>query len=169
MGGKNRSAPMMRIIGALAVLAGQVACYVYQPVATGTAPVLGQMVAVDITDAGRVALGGSMGPEIRQIEGRLVRDDEAEYELGVTAVRLLRGGEQGWAGERVRVRKEHVSHVYEKQLSRGRTTVASVGAVVIVAVFIGRKLIGNVTGDEGKLPTDSAGSQRRPPRVPVRP
>ena len=104
----NRCAPMMRIIGALAV-AGQVSCYVLQPVAAGVTPVLGQVIAMDINDAGRVALGGSIGPEISQIEGRVTRNEGDEYELAVSTVRLLRGGEQGWAGEKIRLRKEFVS------------------------------------------------------------
>jgi hypothetical protein len=35
-------------------------------------PAVGEKVAFDVNDAGRVALGGSLGPEIAQIEGRVV-------------------------------------------------------------------------------------------------
>jgi hypothetical protein len=163
----NRNAPMTKVIGAAAaagLLVGQLGCYVYQPMATGVVPLLGQPVAMDITDAGRVALGGSIGPEISQIEGRLVRDEGGEYELAVSMVHLLRGGEQSWSGERVSVRKEHVARSYEKKLSKGRTAIAGVGGVAIVAMFVSKKLIGGGLGDEGTLPSDTADSQRRPVR-----
>ncbi len=39
----------------------------------GVAPEIGNEMAFDITDVGRVGLGPSMGPEIAQVEGRLVR------------------------------------------------------------------------------------------------
>jgi hypothetical protein len=163
----SRRAPAMRVVGALAVaglLVGQFGCYQYVPMASGAAPLPGQMIVFDINDTGRVALGGSIGPEISQIEGRVVRDEPAQYELSVNAVRLLRGGEQIWKGERIQLQKNHISRVSEKQLSKGRTVVASAGAVAIVAVFVGKKLIGSLTGEEGKPPGDSSATLRRPVR-----
>jgi hypothetical protein len=160
----NRSAPMIRIIGALAVLLGQAACYTLQAVPGGTTPLLGQPIAVDLTDAGRVAMGGSMGPEIAQIEGRLTRLDAGQMELAVSAVRYLRGGEQGWSGEKVQVRSEHISRLYEKKLSKGRTVAASAVGIGVVVFLATRSLVGSGLGDEGKLPVDTLDSQRRPVR-----
>ena len=40
----------------------------------GRRPSLGDKVAFDVNDNGRVAFGGSMGPEIGQIEGRPARE-----------------------------------------------------------------------------------------------
>jgi hypothetical protein len=158
----------MRIAGALAVavgLLGQLACFVYVPLTSGTTPVPGQRVAMDVTDAGRVALGGSIGPEIAQIEGRVVSSSGDEYELAVDAVRLLRGGEQVWQGERIQLRKEFVSRMYEKRLSKGRTAIASAGGVALVAIVAAKGIAGGgLGGDEGKLPVDTADSQRRPVR-----
>jgi hypothetical protein len=94
----------------------------------------------------------------------VTRDESSEYELAVSLVHLLRGGEQGWAGERVRIRKEHVTRVYEKQLSKGRTVAASTVGVGIVAFFVSRKILGSGLGDVGRLPGDTSDSQRRPPR-----
>jgi hypothetical protein len=133
-------------------------------VASGVTPVPGQMMAMDITDAGRVALGGSIGPEIAQIEGRVVSNSGDQYELAVASVRLLRGGEQVWSGERIQLRKEFVSRVYEKKLSKGRTAIASAGGLAIVAFIATKKIAGAGLGDEGKLPVDTADSQRRPVR-----
>ena len=74
-----------------------------------------------LTDAGRTALGGSMGPEIIQIEGKLLSTDNSEYVVGVSLVRLLRGGEQVWRGETVRIKTEYVSSLYERRLSASRS------------------------------------------------
>ena len=102
-------------------------------------PELGTVVALDINDAGRVALGGMIGPEIGQIEGRLISSENGEYLVAVTSVRYLRGGEQIWAGERVRVSKDYVWNTYERKFNKGRTIVlgATVAAgIAAIALFV---------------------------------
>ena len=79
------------IIVGIALLSG---CYTYEPTGAAT-PEIGQEFAFDINDVGRVGLGGSMGPEIAQIEGRLISRENAEYLVAVTNVHFLRGGEHG--------------------------------------------------------------------------
>jgi hypothetical protein len=143
-----------RITG-LALFGSLVAgCYSLQPV-RGTPPV-GAQVAFDVNDAGRVALGGQIGPEIGQIEGRLLRRDSGEYALAVSAVRMLRGGEQVWSGETVRLRPEHLGNAYERRFSKGRTVVlglALVGGVVAFAVT--RDLFGLGSDPEIRPPRDT--------------
>ena len=77
------------IILGITLLSG---CYTYQP-AGAASPEIGQEYAFDINDVGRVGLGASMGPEIAQVEGRLISRENAEYLVGITAVRTLRGGD----------------------------------------------------------------------------
>ena len=60
----------------------------------GVVPELGREIAMDMNDAGRLAVGTSMGQEIAQVEGRLVSKDSGEYTVAVSMVHLLRGGEQ---------------------------------------------------------------------------
>jgi hypothetical protein len=72
-----------------------------------------------------MALGGSLGPEISQIEGRVLERADGEYVLAVSNVRLLRGGEQVWAGEHVRIKSDYVTSTYARRFSRQRTLVAS--------------------------------------------
>lgn len=105
-----------------------------------------------------------MGPEIAQIEGRLVGVEGTDYDLAVTTVRLLRGGEQVWGGERVLVKREHITTIYDKEFSKGRTVVASAVGIGLVTYFATRALTGFLTGDEGTAPGDSADSRRRPVR-----
>lgn len=151
-------------VGAL-VLAGMglAGCYTLQRSQSTQLPV-GSQVALDITDAGRVQLGGQMGPEIAQVEGRLFATEADEYVIAVSHVKLLRGGEQVWQGERVRVRKEHVSRVYERRFSRGRSVVAGALGTGAVLFIVTRAIVGAGLGDEGILPSDSTGTQRRPVR-----
>ncbi len=138
-----------------------VGCYTLQPIAGQPLP-LGTQVSLAINDNGRAALGGQMGPEISDIQGRLLQKDSAEYVLSVTQISLLRGGEQVWAGERVRVRSEYVSTVSERRFSRGRTALVSGAVLGVVAVVFTQGIIGSLQGDEGKAPKDSANSNRIP-------
>lgn len=135
----------------LLTLAG---CYSFRPL-TGPTPEVGSRVAFDITDAGRVALGGTMGPEIAQVEGDLLDRAGDDYVLAVRAVRLLRGGEQVWAGEPVRLSRQHVGTGYERRFSAGRSAVLGVAAVGgAAAFFLTRDLLGGGTTDT-KDPMDS--------------
>jgi hypothetical protein len=168
-GNRSAASRAFMALGAAAVLFGQLACYTLKPVQGGVIPTNGSRIAVDINDAGRVALGGLMGIEIRQIEGRLVRNEETEVELAVSMVRMLRGGEQTWTDERVRVRKEHISMYYEKEFSKGRTVAASAIGVGLIAIFVGKGIVGALTGEED-VPQDSLAEDiRRPVRPPIRP
>jgi hypothetical protein len=129
----------MSLFTALVLVAG---CYTLQP-ATQAAPEVGSVVALDVNDAGRVALGGSIGPEIGQIEGRLISQENGGYLLAVSSVRFLRGGEQVWTGERVRVSREHVGNTYERRFDKGRTIALSAVFVAgVAAIILSRDLIG---------------------------
>jgi hypothetical protein len=153
----QRVGVMMLAVG---VLAG---CYTLRP-ARGPLPPLGTRVAFDVNDAGRVALGGSMGPEISQVEGRLVSVENGEYVIAVSTVRLLRGGEQVWRGEQVRLKSEHLGPAYVRRFDTARS--ALVGGTVVggfTAFLIGRALSGAGSGRDGRVPPDTALTQRGRP------
>ena len=142
-----------RVVFLCFILAG---CYTLRP-AGGAVPDVGTEVAFDINDAGRVALGGSMGPEIARVQGRLLSRNEEDYLIAVSSIRLLRGGEQVWRGERVRIRPEYIGSAYERRLSKGRTIAfAAVAVGGAVAFFISRDLFGLGSGDDRKPPIDTA-------------
>lgn len=168
MGGSRVATPVARAIGVAAACWSLGACYVLQPRPTSDVPPIGSRIAVDVTDAGRVALGGLMGPEIAQIEGRLVGRDNAngagEYELAVTTVRLLRGGEQVWKGERVTIRRDYVARMYDREFSKGRTAIAASVGAAVVTYFATQALTGFGHGDDAPTMSDSANSRRRPVR-----
>lgn len=135
-------------------------CYTLRPAANGALPRLGSTVAFDVNDLGRVSLGGSMGPEIAQIEGRLVESGNGEHVIAVSNVRLLRGGVQVWSGEKVRVKSEYVSSTYERQLSKGRTVALGAAIGGVTAYLVARNLIGAGTGPEPGVPPDTGISLR---------
>ena len=138
---------MLRNAGIAAMGLTLVGCYTLQP-SRGVTPAIGERVAFDVNDTGRAALGGSMGPEIGQIEGRLLQRDTAQYVVAVSAVRLIRGGEQVWSGEPV-------------HFSKGRTIALSALGVGAVAFLVTRSLTGSGDPQE-KIPSDTATARISP-------
>ena len=137
-----------------------VGCYTLQP-ARGTTPNVGENIAFDVNDAGRVALGGSLGPEISQIEGRVLGHENGEYVLAVSNIKLLKGGEQVWTGEHVRIKSDYVATTYERKFSRPRTIAVSAVGVGLFAFILTRTIKGSGT-EPDKVPGDSAQTQLIP-------
>lgn len=102
-----------------------------------------------------------MGPEIEQIEGRLIQADNNEYVVGVTTLHLLRGGEQVWHGEEVRVKKEYVTSVYERRLSKARSVALAAAGIGAVAYIASRAIAGSGSIDQPITPPDSGHTSRR--------
>lgn len=124
-------------------------CYKLEPI-RGVEPLVGSTVAFDVNDAGRVALGGTMGPEIAQVEGLLVEKDNEGFLLAVSAVRMLRGGEQPWTGERVRLNQTHLSTAYQKEFSLGRSlALGAISAGALGAVILTRSFLVSGSEDDG--------------------
>ncbi len=136
-------------------------CYSLES-AGGVVPEMGRQVAFDITDAGRVGLGGAMGPEIAQVEGRLVSRDHGEYVVAVTGVHLLKGGFQTWAGEQVHLKDEYVSTTYVREFSKSRTAAASALGIGTMAYILTRSL--KASGTEDQQPPGTQGQASRIPR-----
>lgn len=151
---------MLRNAGVVAMGLNLVGCYTLQPNRAGT-PAIGERIAFDVNDAGRAALGGSMGPEIGQIEGRLLQRDSAQYLVAVSAVHLIRGGEQTWSGEPVRIKPDYVATTYTRHFSKGRTIALGAVGVGAVAFIVTRSLIGSGDALE-KNPGDTASARISP-------
>lgn len=155
----------LRRLSCLTVLGLLGGCTTLEPL-RGASPAVGSRVAIDVNDAGRVALGGSMGPEIGQVEGTLIQRDNGDYLLGVTSVSFLRGGVQVWKGEEVHIKSDYVSGMYERKLSKSRTiglAAASVGAVALIA---SQSLLGSgQSGSSDPIPTDTGSTRRSPGRI----
>jgi hypothetical protein len=137
--------------GALALALLLAGCSSLQPV-QGPVPAPGTRLAFDVNDAGRVALGGAMGPEIAQVEGQLLGNENGAYLVAVSGVTYLRGGHQTWSGETVRLRPEYIGNTYERKASTGRSIAMGVATVGGFTVFlVGRSLVtgGQDEDDDG--------------------
>lgn len=139
-------------------------CYTLEPVRGGIVPQVGSRIAFDLNDQGRVALGGTMGPSILQIEGRLLNRDSSNYTLAVSEIHFMQGGDQVWAGERVNINPQFVTSVYERRFSATRTLVVGAATAGAIAAIVGRSLIGSGDGEQPKTPGDSGIALRRPRR-----
>lgn len=158
----------MRAVRRLGAVTGGVflaGCYTLQPTG-GTVPRPGTAMAFDISDAGRVALGGTMGPEIAQVEGRLAAREGTDYVVSVTDVHLLRGGDQVWHGETVTLKSEYVSSLYERRFSPARSAAIAAAGVGAIAAIATRSLggLGSTDKPDPTSPGDTAHTQRRPRR-----
>jgi hypothetical protein len=147
--------------GSVVLVLGLAGCYTLQP-ARGESPQVGTRVAFDVNDAGRVALGGSMGPEIDQVEGRLLERTDDEYVLAVANVKLLRGGHQVWGGETVRIKSDHVATTYTRRFSRARTVGLAIAGGGAVAFLVTRAITGAGDRDETTIPGDTVQTQLSP-------
>ena len=152
---------MKLLLGVVLVLGLSAGCYSLQPVVGNGVP-LGVQVGLDINDAGRTALGGSMGPAIRQIEGRLVNKDSTEFTIAVSMIQLLSGGHQIWTGERIRIKTEYVALVSERRVSRGRTAATVAVTVGVLALVVRQSLLGSFFGSDSRPPADTLQSTRIP-------
>jgi len=121
----------------------------------------GTVIGLDITDAGRVALGGAMGPEIDQVEGKLIAKDTTGYLVGVTSLHLLRGGEQVWHGEQVQIKKEYVSSVYQRRFSPSRSAALAAVGIGAVALIATRSIFPSGSINQPMGPDSSGTSNRR--------
>lgn len=157
-GARGRSPAALALVGGSLLLAG---CYSMVPVA-GNAPPLGARVGLQVNDAGRVALGEAVGPEVEALEGRLVDRDSARLVLSVSMVRLLRGGVQVWSGERLTVRREHVSSVQERHFSKSKSAILAGAATAALAAIIRQGILGGGTIDPAVARPDTAQSTRIP-------
>lgn len=134
-------------------------CYTYVPLETTDLPV-GETLAFQITDRGRVGMAESFGAGLVRVEGRLTSFDARNYVLDVFRVTQLEGGRSTWSGERVRVDKEFVGQVQRRQLSRTRTyALAGVIAAGVAVLLASTDLIGAFSGDvDEDLPDDPISS-----------
>ncbi|HEV8455218.1 MAG TPA: hypothetical protein VGQ24_10020 [Gemmatimonadales bacterium] len=124
-------------------------------------PKVGSRVAFDVNDAGRAALGGTLGPEIAQVEGQLLEKENGSYLLAVSAVRLLRGTEQVWSGEQVRLNSSYLGPAFERKFSVGRSLgFGLIGVGGITAFFVTRSLLASGNDDNRPPPCD-------PPDCPI--
>jgi hypothetical protein len=137
---RRRARALACVALATHLAATQLACYAWVPAGAdgdgvGTlAP--GSRVALELNDAGRVALASTLAPSITRVEGTLVDASGDPLTLSLTGYAQIRGGFTQLTGDTVRVRREHVASLRRRELSRRRTWLAVGAGVVAVAAFV---------------------------------
>lgn len=124
------------------------ACYAYTPVQTPPAP--GAQVALEVTDAGRVALNDKIGPGVVRLEGTLAGVENEDLLVDAQAVRQVHGYISDLGGVRVRLPKQYVTRMDERRFSRSKTLLVAGGiAAAVVAFFVTKGFGGRGTPPEG--------------------
>lgn len=156
-----RAVRRVAAVGLSSILVG---CYALVPTG-GTVPKPGTVMGFDLNDVGRYAVGGTIGPEIGQIEGRLIQKDSTEYVVGVTGLHLLRGGEQVWHGEVIHLKTAWISSTYERKFSAARSIALGTAGIGAIAAIAAQSLggLGSIERP-GPSPGDTAQTLRRPRR-----
>ncbi|MDP9177866.1 MAG: hypothetical protein M3O61_09320 [Gemmatimonadota bacterium] len=131
-------------------------CYTYTASAASDI-VPSTVVAAEISDAGRLALAGQVGPEVARIEGEVVQRSDTSLSLMVSEVSYLNGLLNKWQGQAVSLRIQDVKLFSQRRLSRSRTALglAMVGGLVALALS-NKSFRGIFTGGTGpdKPPPD---------------
>lgn len=150
---------------AAVLLAASTGCYAYRPVET--APV-GERVALQISDRGRVGLAERFGPGLAEIRGQLVSQESNEYVVNVLRVSQISGISSPWSGELARVDRSFVGTVRQRQLSPVRTSLMAVGAATVAYFIANGKIVGNYRQDPDEPGTGEPPlSNRIPLRIPL--
>jgi len=156
--GRKRGIALVLAIANVVAVSG---CYTLQPVTRQTLPV-GMTISLNVNDAARAALSAQMGPNISEIQGRLIQEDAAGFMLAVSEVRTFRDGTQVWSGEHVLIKKEFVNQASERKFSRSKTVIVGVAVVGVLAILATQGLLGSLSGDEGKPPIDTIVTSKIP-------
>jgi hypothetical protein len=138
-----------QVAGAMVLLLPSVAgCYQYVPI-TDRAPVPGAEVSLGVTDQGRVALTGQVGPGARRLRGRLTHASDSLFVISLTSVEYVGTPIAArWSGEAISVSRNFVSNLEERRLSRTRSWLTA-GAFAALAVAVSTIAIVGFGSDGG--------------------
>jgi len=131
-------------VGALLILS---ACYRYVPLESPTPPV-GETVAFEITDRGRVELGDRLGTGVKEIHGQLVGPNGEDFEITVFRVVQLNGTSSQWSGETIRLDRDYVGGVKARELSKTRTWLLAAGVTATAVWLITSRTLSGLFNDE---------------------
>lgn len=127
-------------------------CYTTIPVSV--APSRGAELVLDMTSQATERMGGFLGRGTVSVRGRLVDWEPDSVVVAMLATQIARGDEQLWKGERVAIPREAVARITERRVNRGRTSLAILGAVTLIATAVGI-ISGGIGGTLGGRPKPS--------------
>jgi hypothetical protein len=130
------------------------ACYTYAPViAPGPAP--GALVNAGLTPEGTAALGPVLGPEVAEVEGRVVAATADTLRLALRSASSTRGILMSWRGEEVPLPRARLAFLSQRRLSTGGTIVLGTGVaagLVLLYRLLGGPGVFGASGGSGGGP-----------------
>lgn len=152
---RARARQARAVLAGLLLLPGATGCYTYVPLWNGS-PQPGTEISLGLSDRGRIALAGPLGPGARQVTGRLVGSTDSAFVIGVNEVAYVgTGAAAKWNGEQISVPRDYVSGLAERRLSKSRSWIAVGIAVGVAALATTIAVNGFGTGtSDGRLPPD---------------
>lgn len=136
------------------------ACYVTTPLER-PAPDAGEVVVLEISDRGRVALADRLGTGVSRVQGRVHSASSDMMSLRVASVAYLTGEKNMWSGETVSISREYVGATRLRRLSRARTWTAIGVTTVVVGTFIASRGLRTALVDLVSGPDDGSGGPQR--------
>lgn len=117
---------------------------------------------LELNDQGRIAVATALGPEVKDVSGRLISQTPAELVLSVRDVTYFKTDAVRMQGEQVTITRDQVRSVTERKFSLGRTAILTTAIVVVVGVFIGTKSLSGFGGSDSNLPPPGGNTSLRP-------
>jgi hypothetical protein len=147
--------PSVGRIAAIGVLVAIAGCHRYVPIGTPVPPV-GEVVAFQISDQGRVGLAERFGPGVARIEGRVLGNEGNDYVISVSRVAQIGGESSLWSGETIHLEHDFVGRLERRELAKTRTWLVAGGVTTaVVALIASASLTGFFGGDDaGDGPPD---------------
>lgn len=121
---------------ALALLA-TTGCYTHRPVVT---PAPGTWINAHLSEGGSDSLRGVLGPEVTEVNGRVVAAGSDTLRVSVMSVVNQRGIPSSWRGELVPLPRTQVSSIGQRRLAPGST--ALLGAGLVGALYLLYRVMG---------------------------
>jgi hypothetical protein len=146
---------------AILSLAGQ-ACYSYAPIDSQAPTPSGRYVEMQVTDRGRVALGGRFGPGVRQINGTVVGQQNNELVLSVDRITNIDGEMGRWSGDTTRIERDFIGSMTERRISASKTALLAVAAGAAIYATAASGLLGGGK-DQADEPTGPINQTNRIP------
>ena len=114
-----------RWLGLMIALAG---CYTYRPVAA-PGPDPGARVTAGLTRDGGLAMLPLLGPDVAEVQGRVVSADLDTLRVSLVSITSQRGIPTSWRGEEVPLPRTRLSYLGERRLAVGGTALLSAGVL----------------------------------------
>ncbi|MGQ0537448.1 MAG: hypothetical protein ACT4R6_00755 [Gemmatimonadaceae bacterium] len=96
------------------------ACYNYQPISSGVAP-LGSEFRAHLTTDGSARLTPVLGAQVAAVEGRVMGTSDTAYVISVSATRNQARVQTFWTGESVTLPRSTIQQLEARSLNRRKT------------------------------------------------